>query len=123
MARAAVYLGSGAAFVFGSYALYLMIEGREKKDVPAVRRYTGKKVEEGGGGEYSHQEEMRSVLFGGGPADLKMLRQQTAERRKRLGEEYARAQYEKALKIQEEDRRREEEEAERRRKEQGRDAH
>ena len=99
---ALLYLGTGIVSLGGAAILWKVFESRTKKIEPGGRYM-------GGGGDpsavnYSSQDEMRSVLFGGGPSDLKALRDQARERRKRLGEAYARAEYERVLKIQLEER-------------------
>jgi hypothetical protein len=84
-----------------AYALYVTSENMKKNDKPPpsfVVSPTNSTAP-----QYDMNKAMTEVLMGGGPTDLAELRKQTDARRKRVAEDYAKANYEFALRRQKED--------------------
>ncbi len=106
---ASTLLGSAALFGF-AYLSFKAITNKNKDDEVAYKRKRQAASSSGAlsSTQYDSNKEIHQVLVSGGPASLAKLKEQTDARRKRIADAYYQAEYERALKIQEEDRIKEE---------------
>jgi len=120
--RQTFLLGGCVATLGAGGLVYWMVSNNEKKNSQkqtfnvSPGQYKRSKTEgQDDMSKFDDKKLMAETIFESGPSDWNELRRQTNERRKRLAEEYGRAQYERVKKMQEAERK-EAEEAEKAKK-------